>query len=214
MKKSYFFILLLLTQFAFAQLANDDCANADLITVSSTSTNYTFNINTAILNNQSICSTTADYADVWFEFSMPFDGNLYVDGTLSWNNFAIYNTCGGAEIDCGSTNKLFTNLSSGNTYLLRVYRTAATAPNTNYQSFDIIAFQSLTNDTCSTSQNISVTTTASTVDFEIGGATINNEEGCTETTEEYADIWYDFTMPVNGNLYVDGTLSWNQFALY
>ena len=215
MKKRYFFILtLLLSTFTFAQPANDDCTNATSITVSNTSTNYTFDINTAVLNNETICSSTEDFADVWFEFTMPYDGNVFVNGFLSWNNFALYTTCGGAEIDCGESSNLFANLSSGTTYFLQVYRPTATASNANYQSFDIQSFPAATNDDCATSENITVSTSASTIDFEIGGATINNEIGCSGDASNYVDIWYDFTMPVNGNLFVNGTLSWNNFGLY
>ncbi|QRM89059.1 T9SS type A sorting domain-containing protein [Lacinutrix sp. WUR7] len=216
MKKRYFFILILiLTQFTFAQPANDDCSSAALITVTNTATNFTFDINTALVNNQTICSSTEDFADVWYEFSMPYDGNIHVDGSLFWNGFALYDSCGGAEIDCGSSSTLFTNLLSGNTYFLRIYRTAATASNTTYQNFSIKAFPTATNDDCTSSTNIAISTASTTVNFEIGGASINNEIGCNGTTAfDYVDIWYDFNMPVNGNVYIDAGINWNNIALY
>ncbi|WP_397364704.1 T9SS type A sorting domain-containing protein [Olleya sp. R77988] len=216
MKKLYFLSLLFLTvQFAFAQPANDDCANADLITVTTTATNHTFDINTAVLNNETICATTNDFADVWYQFTMPFNGNVYVNGSLSWNGFALYDTCGGTEIQCGTTNEFFTNLTSGTSYTLRVYRPSTTASNTSYQFFSIKAFQSATNDDCTASENITVSSTTSTVNFNIGGATINNEIGCSGgTATDYLDVWYDFTMPYNGNVYLNGSISWNNFVLY
>jgi len=215
MKKKYTLVVMLFgAALAFGQPTNDDCANAELITVSQTNTNFTFDINTAALNNETICTTTNDYADVWYEFIMPFNGNLFVDGTLAWNNFALYSSCGGAEIDCGNSNKLFTSLVSGTTYFLKVYRTSSTAANTNYQSFDIKAFQSVANDDCNSSENITVSTTTSTINFEIGGASVINEVGCSGSAEDYVDIWYDFTMPVNGNLYIEGAIAWNNIALY
>ena len=215
MKKLYFlFFILFTTSITFAQPANDDCVNAEVITVTNTSTNFIFDINSAVLNNETICATTSDFADVWYQFTMPFDGNIYVDGSLSWNNFALYNACGGTEIDCGIANGLFTNITSGNTYILRVYRTSSTASNTNYQNFNIKAFPTATNDDCASAENITVTTTASTVNFEVGGASVNNEIGCSGVALDYVDIWYDFTMPVNGNLYIDASINWNNIALY
>ncbi|RAJ18191.1 T9SS type A sorting domain-containing protein [Olleya aquimaris] len=216
MKQLYLVSLLLLTlSFGFAQPANDDCSNAQIITVSTTNLNVPFDINTATLNNQEGCSgTTADYADVWFEFTMPTNGNLYIDGSLSWNQFAIYDSCGGTELNCFSSNGLLDNLASGTTYKLRVFRGSGTASNTSYQNFNIIAFDSVTNDDCASSENITVSATPTTVNFEIGGAQINNEEGCTGTTNNYLDVWYDFTMPFDGNLYIGGDISWNNFALY
>ncbi|WP_452223930.1 T9SS type A sorting domain-containing protein [Lacinutrix chionoecetis] len=216
MKQIYFFFtILLITQQVFAQPANDDCSNAEIITISATSITIPFDINTATLNNETICTTTTDFADVWYEFTMPYNGNVYVDGTLAWNNFALYNACGGTAIECENSNVLFTNLISGNTYFLRVYRTFATNTNTAYQSFSIKAFAEATNDDCTTAENITVSTNDTTVNFEIGGATVNNEIGCEGgTAQDYVDIWYDFTMPVTGNLYVDGVIGWNNFALY
>ncbi|WGD35469.1 T9SS type A sorting domain-containing protein [Olleya sp. YS] len=216
MKQLYFTSLLLLTlSFGFAQPANDDCSNAQIITVSTTNLNVPFDINTATLNNQEGCSgTTADYADVWFEFTMPTNGNLYIDGSLSWNQFAIYDSCGGTELNCFSSNGLLDNLVSGTTYTLRVFRASGTANNTSYQSFSIIAYDTVTNDDCTSSENISVTATNTTVNFEIAGAEINNEVGCSGTINDYLDIWYDFTMPFDGNLYIEGSISWNNFALY
>ena len=176
MKKLYIlFTIIFISQISFAQPANDDCANADSITVSTTSINVPFDINTAVLNSETICSTTASFADVWYQFTMPFDGNVYVDGAIGWNNFALYDACGGIEIDCGNTSNLFTNLTSGNSYTLRVYRTSSTSSNTAYQDFDIKAFQGATNDDCVSAENITVSTSASTVNFEIGGASVINE---------------------------------------
>ncbi len=204
-----------MTQFIFAQPANDDCANPQNITVSASNNSYVFDINTANLNTEEGCSgTTAEYADVWFEFTMPFNGNLYVDGSIGWNNFALYNTCGSTQIQCGSTNELIENLTSGANYLLRIFRTANNASNTGFQNFSIIGFEEVQNDDCANSENIILSETSSTINFEIGGANANNEEGCIGTTDDYFDIWYDFTMPFNGNLYIDGSIGWNNFAVY
>ena len=216
----HFYLLTALTiclnYLSYAQSANDTCANAELINVDATSTTYSFDINSATINNEEGCSgTTNDYADVWFEFTMPFNGNVYVGGSISWNMFALYDSCSGAQIQCGVTNQLFTSLTSGTTYKLRVFRASNTASNTGYQSFFIQAFQEASNDDCASAETITVTTASTTtINFEIGGASINNEEGCTGTTNDYADIWYEFTMPVTGNIYIEGGINWNIFALY
>jgi len=215
MKKLYFLFLFLIAQTSFAQPANDDCANAEIISITTTSTSHTFDINTAVLNNETICSNTEDFADVWYQFTMPFNGNIYVNGTIGWNGFALYNSCGSTEIQCGDTNEFFTNLTSGSTYLLRIYRSSTTASNTNYQSFSIKAFETATNDDCATSENITISSTTSTINFNIGGATINNEIGCSsETAADYVDVWYNFTMPYNGNVYLNASIGWNHFVLY
>src|SRR5690554_1287466 len=216
MKKNYLFLIIILfSQFSFSQATNDDCANSQNIIISTAQTTTNFVIVDAAINNEEGCTgTTSDFIDIWYDLTMPVNGNLYVNGTISWNRFALYDSCGSAEIQCGDSNQLFTGLSAGTNYKLRVFRYSSRA-NDGYLSFTTQAFEEVTNDDCATAENIAVTTSESTVNFNIGGATINNEEGCSgSTTSEYADIWYDFTMPVNGNLYVNGTISWNRFALY
>ncbi|WP_179318989.1 T9SS type A sorting domain-containing protein [Winogradskyella helgolandensis] len=216
MKKLYFLLTtVLLTQIALAQPANDDCATAETIAVTTTASTVNFEIAEATITNEIGCAeSTSDYADIWYNITMPVNGNLYVDGTIGWNNFALYDTCGGTQLQCGSGNQLFTDLTATTNYKLRLFRTEANADNNGYRTFTIQAFEAVTNDDCASAENIAVTTEVSTVNFDIGGAAINNEIGCAETTNNYADIWYDFTMPVNGNLYVDGTIGWNNFALY
>ncbi|MFD1062888.1 T9SS type A sorting domain-containing protein [Winogradskyella litorisediminis] len=214
------FYLLLLASFAFTKMAsqpaNDDCANSQNITVELTSNTYNFDINSAVISNQEGCSgTTNDYADVWFDFTMPVNGNLFVDAGINWNVIVLYDACNGTELRCSAGNELFTDLTSGTNYKLRIFRSSATAPNTSFQSFSIIAFEQVTNDTCATAETITVSETEADQTFNIGGADINNEVGCSSSAaEDYSDIWYKFTMPIDGKLNIDGDISWNNFALY
>ncbi|MBU2938369.1 T9SS type A sorting domain-containing protein, partial [Lacinutrix sp. C3R15] len=201
---------------AFESVTNDDCASAENLTVTTTASTVDFEIGGATINNEEGCTeTTEEYADIWYDFTMPVNGNLYVDGTLSWNQFALYDACGGTQIQCGATNQLFTDLTAATNYKLRVFRTLETADNNNYRSFSIQAFEIINNDDCASAENITVTNSPTTIYFGIAGAAINNEIGCSGTpAEEYADVWYDFTMPMDGYIFIDGALSWNNFALY
>ncbi|WP_452230928.1 T9SS type A sorting domain-containing protein [Lacinutrix sp. MEBiC02404] len=216
MKKIYFLIsTILLTQFALAQPANDTCANAESIIVTTSETNISFTIIDAIVTNEEGCAgSTADYADIWYDFTMPVDGNVFIDGITSWNRFALYDACGGTQIQCGSGDQLYSSLTGGMNYKLRLFRTASNATNTNYLNFSIKAYPAATNDDCASAETLNVSTEETEVDFQIAGATINNEEGCSGITSDYVDVWYDFTMPINGNIFIDGTSNWNSFALY
>ncbi|OBX25092.1 putative secreted protein (Por secretion system target) [Gelidibacter algens] len=216
MKKYYvLFAILLITLASFAQPKNDDCTGAEVITVTNVASTVNFDIVTAALTNQTICATTTNFADVWYQFTMPFNGNVYVDGFTGWNNFALYDACGGNQIMCINNSGLLQNLTANTVYTLRVYRTSTYATNPNNQLFSIQAFQEVTNDDCNTAQTIAVTTNSTTVNFEIAGAHINYEAGCgSSTPKNYSDIWYDFTMPVDGNIYISGGLATNNFALY
>ncbi|MBC3756852.1 T9SS type A sorting domain-containing protein [Hyunsoonleella sp. SJ7] len=212
MKKIYLILCLASLQMTFGQPANDDCANAELITIDTSLTSFSFEIVDASVNNELGCTTTADYVDVWYEFTMPVNGNLYINGVSSWNNFALYDACNGNMIQCGINNQFISGLTSGTNYKLRVFRTVSLAGNA-FTSFGIQAFEEVNNDTCATAEPITVTAEALSYDFNIGGAEVLNEVGC-DSTADYVDIWYEFTMPVNGNLHINGVTSWNNFTLY
>ncbi|MFD2726564.1 T9SS type A sorting domain-containing protein [Hyunsoonleella rubra] len=213
MKKIYLILCLASLQMTFGQPANDDCANAELITIDTSLTSFTFEIVDASVNDELGCTTTDDYVDVWYEFTMPFNGNLYINGVTSWNNFALYDACNGNMIQCGNNNQFISGLTSGTNYKLRVFRTVSLADN-GFTSFGIQAFEEVTNDTCATAETITASTTQELLyDFNIGGAEILNEVGCNGTAD-YVDIWYEFTMPVTGNLYINAVTSWNNFGLY
>ena len=134
---------------------------------------------------------------------MPFTGNLFIQGTVNWNRFAIYDACDGTEIECENISIYTSNLIAGNAYKLRVFRNFNLAPNIDYQSFTIQAFELPSNDNCYTSSTIEVTTDVSTINFSIAGSELTESVGCDETTAQiYTDIWYDFTMPFYGNLFI------------
>ncbi|MBU2928387.1 T9SS type A sorting domain-containing protein, partial [Winogradskyella psychrotolerans] len=201
---------------AFEAVSNDDCASAENIAVTTSESIVNFDIAGASINNEIGCAeTTNDYADIWYDFTMPVNGNLYVDGTIGWNNFALYDACVGTPLQCGSDNQLFTDLTATTNYKLRLFRTLANADNDTYRTFTIQAFEIITNDDCDTAETITISDTPTTVNFGIAGATINNEVGCSESeAEDYADVWYSFTMPTDDNLVITGIIAWNNFALY
>ncbi|MEW4923517.1 T9SS type A sorting domain-containing protein [Algibacter sp. 2305UL17-15] len=212
---TFFLITIFVAANAFSQIANDDCTSAENIDVTTSATTVNFDITKAtIINEEGCIGTTNDYADIWYEFTMPVNGNLFVDGNIGWNLFALYDVCNGKQIQCGPTSQLFESLNSGNTYKLRIFRTQNLAKDTRFNSFTIQAFTAATNDICTNAETITVSTSQTTIDFNIAGATINNQEGCAGTTDDFADIWYEFIMPVNGNVFVDGDINWNNFALY
>uniref|UniRef100_UPI004048EBDB T9SS type A sorting domain-containing protein n=1 Tax=Gelidibacter sp. TaxID=2018083 RepID=UPI004048EBDB len=214
--KLLLFILLNISIFVNAQTANDHCEDAQEIIVTTTSQVVNFNVIDAVIENESACdgSAVANYADVWYEFTMPITGNLYINGTLNWNRFAIYDACNGTEILCEATSVFTNSLVEGNSYKLRVYRAEATATNINYQSFSIRAFELPTNTSCENPEPITVSDTQNTINFNINGAPASEQNSCNATTENIADIWYDFTMPFTGNLFINGTVNWNRFAIY
>jgi hypothetical protein len=136
---------------AFEIIINDACVDAETLTVSSTIQAVNFGIAGAAINNEVGCdgNPADDYADVWYDFTMPYDGTVSIDGSISWNNFALYDSCGGTQLDCFSDTGVFMGLTNGTTYKLSVFRTSANATNTSYKSFTI-----QTTETLSAEQNI------------------------------------------------------------
>jgi Leucine-rich repeat (LRR) protein len=144
-------------QTSFSEDCSDtNCNNAQPITVSSTINTVNFNLIDEPINNEEGCSgTVADYADTWFEFILESDGAVGINGSVNVNRFALYDACEGTEIACFNNFGIIENLTNGTTYKLRVFRTAATASNSNFTSFDII-FDDTLNTEDFTSSKVSV----------------------------------------------------------
>jgi hypothetical protein len=202
---------------AFETVANDECANAEVITDDiTTATTINFNNANASQSLQSSCDTSAtdDYLDIWFEFTMPVAGNLQISGVNFADGFTLYDNCGAVptEIACFYNNNFIYNLAVG-TYTLRVVSTANFA---GADSFVIQAFETVTNDECANAEVITADiTTPTTINFNNAGATESLQSSCeTSLTEEYLDLWYEFTMPVNGNITITGVNFADGFTLY
>ncbi len=207
---------------AIAVANNDTCTTSENITVSETETTVNFEIISAQINNEVGCSgsTAQDYADIWYDFTMPSfsggtitTGNIFIDGTAFTNKFTIYESCGGTEIDCFESAKVVENLTSGTNYKIRVFRTQADYTNSNHKSFTITAFPASQNDDCTTSDNIIVTDTLLTVDYEFGG-TLSNQESICGTNDMYSDVWYNFTLTENGDVQISNASFYDGFELY
>jgi hypothetical protein len=215
MRYVYIVALCLGIQVSFSQPTNDSCDTAEAIALSTTGSTINFNINTASINTEDGCSGSPfEYADVWYSLTMPVNGNLYIDGNISWNNFTIYDGCNGNVLACDSGELWLSNLSANTTLLLRVFRTVNLYQETGFQSFDMQAFETPSNDSCSDSINIPLGIVQESLAFSIGGSAIDSNFGCSNATQDYTDVWFDFTMPFDGNIVIDGSILWNKFELF
>lgn len=187
-------------------VTNDSCENAQVIIVDNTFRQYTTGMFGAEVNNEEGCAgdTPQNYADIWYEFTMPVDGTLYVFGNQDYNKFAIYEGCNGNQVACFEANKLVDNLVEGQTYKLRFYRTSQ-FQDINETPFTIRAFERAENDECSNAELLPALSGESTLTlFNMAGATVNNQDTCAGTSEDnIVDVWYEFTMPYEGNLFID-----------
>ena len=197
-------ILPLLT---FAQPANDECVNRTTITVSTSAvSSYAIDLTTATESTDASCdgNVANNYLDAWYEFTMPVNGNIRVTNLGGTDGISFYDACGGTELTCFYGNGFIYNLSASTTYIMRVARRDIFAGIVN---FDIQAFETLTNDECANRTPITVTTggvSSYSVDTRKATESINGScDGV--VANEYLDAWYEFTMPVNGNIRLTNT---------
>ena len=204
MKKFLPFILLsLVTSLVFAQPVNDDCVNRTTISVTTAAvSSYSIDLTTATESVDASCDNAAnDNLDVWYEFTMPVNGNVRVNNIGSADGISFFDSCGGTELTCFNGNGFVFNLSASTTYVLRVSRRDIFAGVVN---FDIQAFATLANDECVNRTTIAVTTGGvSSYSVDIRAATESIDTSCDNASNSNLDVWYEFTMPVNGNVRVN-----------
>lgn len=126
MKKALPFIIGLLSFVANAQApANDNCSNAQVITVGSPGTSGTM----AQATNSTIpdCPGTTSYSDVWYQFTATSDMHYVIVNTTTFNArllVSLFNEdCANLlPIKCNGTTSFYTdNLIVGEEYKIRVY---------------------------------------------------------------------------------------------
>ncbi|RMA65785.1 T9SS type A sorting domain-containing protein [Ulvibacter antarcticus] len=183
--------------------ANDECVNRLSISVTTASvSSYSTDLTNATESTDSSCvNPSNDNVDVWFEFTMPVDGNVRVTNTSGSDNYTFYDSCGGAEIECFNGNDFVYSLSASTAYVLRVSRNQSVAGVVN---FNLQAFETLANDECIGKTPITVTTGGvSSYSVDLRATTESLDGSCDgAASNNYLDAWYEFTMPVNGNFRV------------
>lgn len=196
--------IMLLSCVVYSQQANDTCADAEVLTITTTSQQVNLDLTGVVYTSQNGCDATDidNYTNYWYEFTMPANSNLYINVTIN-NNAELYDACGGTQLYCFTTNKLITDLVGGQTYKLRIFRSQSQGSTRPY--FYINSYDKIVNDDCSNAETLPTLTSNNTqVQVYLAGASLNTEETCSGTVENnIADAWYQFTMPVIGNLFVD-----------
>jgi hypothetical protein len=195
--------------------ANDECANAEVITDDlSVQQSYSFDNRGATESLDATCDASSQtHLDIWYEFTMPFNGNIHITGVNVFDRFSLYDSCGGAEITCSSDDTFAYSLSSGTTYLLRVHSRSIYA---SVDSFNIQAFPTVANNDCANAEVITDNiTTQRTITYDNRGATESVSTSCDNVGNPvYLDVWYEFNMPVDGNLVISGVNIFDRFTLY
>ena len=198
---------------AFSLASHDDCQGA--IAINNLAIEQSISLD-ARMATQSLTLTCdpepTGNVDLWFVFTMPFDGRIIVDGVSILIRIGLVQGCGGVvtEIDCKSGGGYFDNLLGGELYYLRyaVPSNFATADNFTIQAFDLVA-----HDDCMTPLNLGDITSQISVMADTRHATESLDASC-ETNPDNLDLWYTFTMPFDGSVRVTGVFGVNRIAFF
>ncbi|ARV12095.1 hypothetical protein BTO09_06905 [Gilvibacter sp. SZ-19] len=185
---------------AFETAVNDECVNRNTIVVNTGNvTNTTLDFRTATESVDGPCEAAGNTQhDLWYEFTMPVNGNIRITNIPNTVYRTLYDTCGGVDLVCGSDDGFFYDLTAGTTYVLRMSERGLFA---SADDFDIEAFETAANDECANRINLVVSTesvTNTTLDYRT--ATESVDGPCEAAGNTQQDLWYEFTMPVNGNV--------------
>ena len=199
---------------AFPTISNNDCVDRTPITVSTAAVNnYAFDLRQATESLDASCESTGQQnLDVWFEFTMPVDGNVQVTGIPTTTTRSLFDACGGIELGCGSNDGFFFSLSSGTTYVLRIAQRADFA---GLIDFGIQAFEAIENNDCAMAIEAPVGVVApTTIDFDSRGATESLDASCDTASQINMDAWYEITMPFDGDLEVTNATSFTRITVF
>ena len=203
MRTTFLLLMLLLGAHNLkAQAPNDECANRETIIVTTTDElEYTIDTSTATESLDASCELDfQDNLDVWYEFTMPVNGNVRVTNIPNSVNIALYDSCGGSEIACFSNDGFIFGLDAATDYILRLSEDIAAAGIVNFR---VQAFEEITNDECANAEMITVNTSeALEYTIDTRRATESLDASCEFDFQDNLDVWYTFTMPVNGNVRV------------
>ncbi|MBI5916395.1 MAG: T9SS type A sorting domain-containing protein [Bacteroidetes bacterium] len=228
MKKIYPMLLFGLLALAVqAQVpANDDCANAIVVTAGVAVDFNTLEATTdGPFHPNSPCPSAVNdtlFRDVWYTYTATFDGLLdfslcntanfdtkiavYKPGTTCPAQDGDLLTCNDDGVACGNTSRVIFSVQNGQTYLLRLGGYGATAPGeAGPGTFMLSQFTPvLANDFCDQAQVITVGDNQpfTSVDATTDGPTHPGNSTCFGFNDPtlQSDIWYSFTAPTSGSV--------------
>ena len=214
-------LLLLLSSWAHAQVANDDCSLAVALTTSSVCTvpvNGTVATATQSLPPTATCGFGLTSAiDVWYSFTATSTNHLV---TLAPRFAAILDVRSGT---CTSSTSVFCTtiannntaavsvggLVSGQSYFIRVYPNSNTPPTGISSTFALCIGQGATgpsNDDCAGAISVPVNTTGTCTNTVSADNTLATAStvGSTPICASYQgrDLWFSVTVPASGNVTV------------
>lgn len=197
---------------AFAPPTNDSCSNAILLSNIDLAQNLSIDLRGASGTATSSCDApSSSYFDVWYSFTMPFDGNIRFTSVNTLAILSIHDACGGSEVDCELDNGFSAMLSGGTTYHLRY------AARTNLlltDAFTLQAFAPPVNDSCPDALPILNLATEQSISVDLRGASETLDSSCETASNDNLDMWFNFTMPFDGRIQFSGVNTFATLTLY
>ncbi len=209
--------------------ANDDCANAESLTVYPSgggAGNETSASTLAATPSQyahTSCDAFGTNLDLFYTFVAPANGSvLILTGGANGAQVekAIYDACGGNEIAClsQSSSSIVSGLTPGQTYILQVWH-----DDFNAGDFNIVLEEGPSapaNDLCSGAIDVPVSSSCNPVYGTNLAASDSGmgDPGC--AFYQGGDIWFKATVPADGNLEIEtvqgntGSVSDTGMAVY
>jgi len=193
----------------FTTLANDECANAMVLTVyppdgsmlgNEVTQDTSFATAGATATDPS-CDQYGTNLDVFYTFTVPTGAtsvNMLTTGAAGSSiEAALFDACSGTELACegGSELKTFENLTPGSTYTIQAWH-----DDFNAGIFDIVLYYSPFNNDCAGAISLDVYTPTALAGNETSGDTnYASASDMNETTcDPYGpntDLFYSFTVP-------------------
>ncbi len=216
----------ILTNYLFAQPANDNCAGAIVLTPGA-SCSYVAGTTTGATQSFTGCAGTAD-DDVWYRFTATATSHtVQVQSGASFDAvFQVYSgSCGGTSLVCrdatgsgGLESYNLTGLTVGSTYWIRVYHYFSGAGSGNFQICVTAPPSAPTNDDPCSATPLTVGSSCSFSTYTNASATASAgvpAPGCASYSG--GDVWFSVTVPASGRIIIDsntGVITDGGMAIY
>jgi len=130
----------------------------------------------------------------------------------SFETVALFDSCGGTGITCFYDDGFVYNLVKDATYIMRMGQVSGF---TTDSSFDIQAFESLPNDEYVDRETLTITTANYLeTSVDVRRVTESIDTSCETPGNTNLDAWYEFEMPVDGNVRVTGIGGFTNITVY
>lgn len=197
---------------AFPPPPNDECSNPIAIANPDQERSIILDTREATETLNASCEDPLEnHLDLWYDFTMPYDGNLQITGVFGFNRLVLYDQCAQNELECGIGNSLFLNLIGNQSYLIRY---AAIESQAGADEIFVRSYPTALNDQCVDAIDLGDISTPHFIEANTAGASEEIDASCETSSNLNLDLWYSFTMPIDGQIEISGASAAFRFSLF